>query len=139
MIGPNGSGNSSHGRSSFTDTSSATVPFASSCRMQSAAKDLEIDPIWKRVSTLIGRPAATSANPRTTAPSVSLPSVTASASPGACVSGRSSSAARPIRSNASSSPVTGFADQSPKKSFSSRAADSAESDPCTMFSPITAA
>ena len=29
--------------------------------------------------------------------------------------------------------------QPPKKSFSSRAADSGESDPCTMFSPITVA
>jgi hypothetical protein len=81
VIGPNGSGSSSHGRSSFTETSSAMVPFASSCRMQSAAKDFEIEPIWNRVSGLIGRPDATSAKPRTTAPSVSLPSVTASASP----------------------------------------------------------
>src|SRR5438093_3846668 len=29
--------------------------------------------------------------------------------------------------------------QPPKKSFNSRAADSGESDPCTMFSPITVA
>src|SRR5439155_11678045 len=90
-------------------TSSAIVPLASSCRTQSAAKDFEIDPIWNRVSGLIGRPDATSAKPRTTAPSVSFPSVTASARPGACVSGRSSSAARPIRSNASSSPLNGSA------------------------------
>ena len=33
----------------------------------------------------------------------------------------------------------GCDDQPPKKSFSSRAADSGESDPCTMFWPITVA
>jgi len=32
-----------------------------------------------------------------------------------------------------------FGDQPSKKSFNSRAADSGESDPCTMFSPITVA
>ncbi len=104
MIGPNGSGRSSQGRSSLIETSSRRVPFASSCRTQSAANDFEMEPIWKRVSGRTGQPDATSANPRTTAPSVSWRSVTASERPAACVRGRWSSAASPIRSNASAEP-----------------------------------
>ena len=106
MIGPNGSGSSSQGTSSSIETSSASVPFASSWSTQSAANDFEIEPIWNRVSGRTGRPAATSANPRTTAPSASSPSVTASESPAACVLGRSASVASPIRSKASCSPAT---------------------------------
>ena len=107
--------------------------------MQSDAKDFEIEPIWNRVSGLTGRPDATSAKPRTTAPSVSWPSVTASASPGACVSGRWSSAAAADPFERFLESGHRFGDQPSKKSFSSRAADSGESDPCTMFSLITVA
>ena len=71
MIGPNGSGSSSHGRISLIETSRASVPFASSWSTHSEAHDFEIEPIWNRVSGRTPRPPATSANPRTTAPSVS--------------------------------------------------------------------
>ena len=47
------------------------------------ANDLEIDPIWNRVSGRTGVPAAASATPRTATPRISSPSVTASAAPAA--------------------------------------------------------
>src|SRR6266581_7098519 len=72
-----------------------------------AANDLEIDPIWNRVSGRTGVPEAASAKPRTTTPRISSRSVIASAVPAACVSGRCRSSALPMASKASDSPATG--------------------------------
>ena len=101
---PNGSASPSHGTRSFTETSSARRPAASSCRTISDANDFEMDPIWNRVVGRTGVRAATSASPRTTTPRASSRSVTDSASPGACEASRWCSAETPMRSKASSRP-----------------------------------
>ena len=88
MIGPKGSGSSSHGKISFTETWRSSRPAATSCIAIIAANDFEIDPMWKRVSGRTAVPAATSAKPRHTTPSTSSPSVTASAKPALCDTSR---------------------------------------------------
>ncbi len=71
VIGPNGSGSSSHGSSSLTETCRSSRPASTSWSTTIDANDFEIEPIMKRVSGRTGAPLATSANPRTTTPSVS--------------------------------------------------------------------
>ena len=71
MIGPNGSGSSSHGRSSFTETCRSSRPASTSWSATIEANDFEIEPIMNRVSGRTGAPLATSANPRTTTPRIS--------------------------------------------------------------------
>ncbi len=138
VIGPNGSASPSHGSSSLTLTSRSRRPASASWMAMIPANDFEIEPISNRVSGRTGAFAPTSASPRTTTPRTSSASVTARANPAAWVCGRWCSTASPIRSNASSSPGIGGT-YAPKNRASSRAADSGESLPCTMFSPISVA